>query len=431
MLHVRNNSTLGDNKSLVEDYSKGLNSSNNEIYSSSQSAFLFRINIQRGDFLKGKFALVCENYNDALFFFIRAAKKKSIVIDGLIQKKSLKHIYKIFKKINENLINYNLIDSSIRQRLIEYQKTKNKNKKVSQFLLKSSMANIDDKNQVDKKKDTFKTEMDKIKIEINKDISECDIKQAKDILILIDFNTYDQESNINNIAKNKIEYFIEQAKTTLQSILNNDRLGVFIYTKEYKIICPLKYKNEIDINNFYNDLIYNKKKFFGEIDQVNIDDILINEKLEFQSNNDNFTENRSEEDSIYENEIKSNNFDKVSGLIESINYIMSYFKMKELIKNEKYIILFTELFNHYSINEEEIKKRFANLKINKDVNFILAGKNNMNIIQDDNKKLLEFIEEKFGEKSELIDFENMKRIQTILASNNVIKDEIIFPNEIY
>ena len=42
-----------------------------------------------------------------------------------------------------------------------------------------------------------------------------------------------------------------------------------------------------------------------------------------------------------------------------------------------------------------------------------------------------FIEEKFGEKSELIDFENMKRIQTILASNNVIKDEIIFPNEIY
>ena len=440
VLHVRNNSTLGDNKSLVDDFSKGLNSSNNEIYSSSQSAFLFRINIQRGDFLKGKFALVCENYNDALFFFIRAAKKKSIVIDGLIQKKSLKHIYKIFKKINENLINYNLIDSSIRQRLIEYQKTKNKNKKVSQFLLKSSMANIDDKNQVDKKKDTFKTEMDKIKIEINKDISECDIKQAKDILILIDFNTYDQESNINNIAKNKIEYFIEQAKTTLQSILNNDRLGVFIYTKEYKIICPLKYKKEIGINNFYNDLIYNKKKFFGEIDQVSIDDILINEKLEIQSNNDNFTEQRSEEDSIYENDIKSNNFDVVSGLIESINYIMSYFRMKELIKNEKYIILFTELFNHYNINDEEIKKSFENLKNNKDVNFILAGKNNINIIQDDKdklneeqneKKLLEFIEEKFGEKSELIDFENMKRIQTILASNNVIKDEIIFPNEIY
>ena len=96
------------------------------------------------------------------------------------------------------------------------------------------MANIDDKNQVDKKKDTFKIEMDKIKIEINKDISECDIKQAKDILILIDFNTYDQESNINNIAKNKIEYFIEQAKTTLQSILNNDRLGVLYIQKNIR-----------------------------------------------------------------------------------------------------------------------------------------------------------------------------------------------------
>ena len=440
VLHVRNNSTLGDKKSLVDDYSKRLKSSNNEIYSSSQSAFLFRINIQRGDFLKGKFALVCENYNDALFFFIRAAKKKSIVLDGLIQKKALKHIFKIYKKIYENLINYNLIDSYINQRLVEYQKTKNKNKKVSQFSLKSSTANIYDKNQIDKKIDTFKTEMDRIKTEINKDISECDIKQAKDILILIDFNTYDQESNNNIITKNKIENFIEQTKAILQSLLNNDRLGVFIYTKEYKIICPLKYKNEIDINNFFNDLIYNKKKFFGEIDQISIDDILINEKLEFQSNNDKYTEQRSEEDSIYENEIKSNNFERVSGLIESINYVMSYFKMKELTKNEKYIILFTDLFNYYSINEEEIKNNFENLKNNKDVNFILAGKNNMNLIQDDNiklieeqdeKKIFEILEDKFGEKSELIDFENMKRIQSILASNNVIKDEILFPNEIY
>ena len=111
VLHVRNNSTLGDNKSLVDDYSKGLNYSNNEIYSSSQSAFLFKINIQRGDFLKGKFALVFENYNDALFFFIRAAKKKSIVLDGLIQKKALKHIFKIINKITKNLEKYGMINS--------------------------------------------------------------------------------------------------------------------------------------------------------------------------------------------------------------------------------------------------------------------------------------------------------------------------------
>ena len=38
---------------------------------------------------------------------------------------------------------------------------------------------------------------------------------------------------------------------------------------------------------------------------------------------------------------------------------------------------------------------------------------------------------KFGEKSDVIDFENMKKIKTILSSNNFIEDEIIYPNEIY
>ena len=46
------------------------------------------------------------------------------------------------------------------------------------------------------------------------------------------------------------------------------------------------------------------------------------------------------------------------------------------------------------------------------------------------QKLYKMVEN-FGDKSDLIDFENMKKIQTILASNNVIKDEIIYPNEIY
>ena len=47
------------------------------------------------------------------------------------------------------------------------------------------------------------------------------------------------------------------------------------------------------------------------------------------------------------------------------------------------------------------------------------------------KKSKEIINEKYGEKSELIDFDNMKKIQTILSSNIVINDEIIYPNEIY
>ena len=45
--------------------------------------------------------------------------------------------------------------------------------------------------------------------------------------------------------------------------------------------------------------------------------------------------------------------------------------------------------------------------------------------------MMKLILKKFDERSETIEFENMKKIKTILSSNNVIKDEIIYPNEIY
>ena len=47
------------------------------------------------------------------------------------------------------------------------------------------------------------------------------------------------------------------------------------------------------------------------------------------------------------------------------------------------------------------------------------------------EKIVKLIIQKYWEKSEVIDFENMKKIKTILSSNNVIKDEIIYPNKIY
>ena len=37
---------------------------------------MFKVNIQKNTFLKGKFCFYCKNYNDALFYFINAAKKK-------------------------------------------------------------------------------------------------------------------------------------------------------------------------------------------------------------------------------------------------------------------------------------------------------------------------------------------------------------------
>ena len=142
--HVRDNSTLGDDKSLVDDYSK---CSNNDLNSTSQSVFLFRVNIQRGDFLKGKFALACKNYNDALFFFIRAAKKKSIVLDGLIQKKALKHIFKISGKIVKNLQKYELLNAPLNKKLNEYQKIKNKT-----LIKKFTHNNLDRSNTINEGK---------------------------------------------------------------------------------------------------------------------------------------------------------------------------------------------------------------------------------------------------------------------------------------
>ena len=126
--------------------------------------------------------------------------------------------------------------------------------------------------------------------------------------------------------------------------------------------------------------------------------------------------------------------------MKSINYTKNYLKMKEAVKNEKYIILFTDLFNYFRITDEEIEKRFENLQKDKEVHFLLVGKNKMrntkndkenSLDEYDEKRLNEIITEKFGDQSELIDFENMKKIKTILSNNNVIKDEIIYPNEIY
>ena len=115
--------------------------------------------------------------------------------------------------------------------------------------------------------------------------------------------------------------------------------------------------------------------------------------------------------------------------------------MKDVNKNEKYIIVFTDLFNNYKISDDKILNNFQNLEEEKNITFLLVGKNqskdlqkNDNIINNDKideNILLKIIRNKYMNKSEIINFENMKKIKNILSSNNVIKDEIIYPNEIY
>ena len=440
IFYVRNNTTLSEEKSLFEDYSIN---SNDELNSGSQSIFLFKINLQRAEFLRGKFASMCNNYTDALFFFIRAAKKESIVLDGLIKKKSLKRIFKIIQILSKKYNDYNIIRWKMEEKLKEYERTK-----IRHFFKKAAKnINID---KIQEKislenKNSFKKEFMIIEKNIMNDLEESNIKQTKDVIIIIDFNLYEQgKKNIFN--NNKLDSFINQTKNILNDYLSdNDRLSIFIYKTQYQIICPLLEKNKLDFESFLKDLTYYKKNVFNELEEdeyISLDEQKENglekEKLEFELENKNLSESESQESS---NKCKQTKIeDIVKGLINSINYTETYLKIKEIDKNEKYIILFTDIFNNYKITDEIINTNFKNLKEVKDITFLLVGRNKRNDIKndknilydlDDENKMFENIIQKFGKKSELIDYENMKKIQNILSSNNTINDEIIYPNEIY
>ena len=70
--YIKENSSLTDSKCIVDDYTHNLNSENFEFNLESQTVFMFRVNIQKSIFLKGKFCLYCKNYDEALFYFINS-----------------------------------------------------------------------------------------------------------------------------------------------------------------------------------------------------------------------------------------------------------------------------------------------------------------------------------------------------------------------
>ena len=443
--YVKDNTSIGDDKNIVNDFSHTINSvENRELNSSSQSVFLFKINIQRSEFLKAKLALCCKNYTDALFYFIRSAKKNSLVIDGLIKKRSLKHIFKIMQKLKKQYETYGLIKLPIKDKIDEFDKIQKAKKRSG----RKKLTNISKNNEENKenKKESFFDEIQIIKNDLIKDINECNAQQAKDIIILIDFNQYLKIEN-NDTNMNKIDAFILQTKTILNDYLSsNDRIAVFIYIKQYHIISPLVCKCKIDIKNFYKDLLYFKnislqeKKGQEEYDII-LEEFKTSRASEFELGGKEFNELSQDEEESSDYFVKTEiKYNLIEGFIETINYIKNYSKMKEGIKNEKYLIIFTDLFNDKLIRDEKVKNIFLKLKENKESILLLVGKNkifkhmNENCFdenEEENDFLYELIMNKFGEKSEIINFENMTKIKTILSYNNVIKDEIIYPNEIY
>jgi len=228
---------------------------------------------------------------------------------------------------------------------------------------------------------------------------------------------------------------LTETKIILKYYLSpNDRYAVFIYGKGYKIICPLLYKYQIDIKSFSKDLINYKNIILKDyINKDELEEDINSKDFEYELNDKIFSDSSQEEESS-ENELKiKNKYKTIEGLIETKNY----FEMKEGIINEKYIILFTDLFNIDFVEDEGIKKKFNKLKSNKEAIFLLVGKHkniyeeNDNISNNEYNFITKYIINKFRDKSKIINFENMTKIKTILSHNNVIKDEIIYPNEIY
>jgi len=381
-----------------------------------------------------------------MLYFISSepAKKQSFVIDGLIKKRSLKHIYKIIFIIKEKIEKFELKNLNMEKEMKIFQKNKNNihnkklsiGKKYSNRYLKGKEINTE----------TFGEKIEKIKYNILKNIKEFEIKENKDILILIDFNLYNNNED-NVYAKNyKLDVFIDETISIVNNYLcSYDRCSVFIYTNEYYIICPLMYVNNIDINSFSKDLINYKNITFKEKNETEDYDINLNDfkdnDIEFNLGENNFNE-YSQEESLELSQKEEKNYNKINGLIKTINFINNYSKMKGEEKKEKYIILFTDMLNMEYFDEEQIEKILDNLNKDKDVIFLLVGKNekigvkkdnhnNINIHFNNYKKIENIILSKYGEKSDIINFENMKKIKTILSSNTIIRDEIIYPNEIY
>ena len=431
----------------MENFSENLNSSNDELNSENQSFFLLRINIQREEYLKGKFAMKCKNYCDALYYFTRVSHKISIVLDGLLKKKALKKILKIIKKISTSYHNYGINNKPMEQNILEYEKVKKKfmGKRNNQF----NKNEVIDSNYLKGKNLTFAQEIENLQEKITNEIKECCAKNAKDIIVILDFNIYNPDSNSSN---EKIESFIDQTHIILNDYLsNNDRLSVFIYSTQYKILCSLLAKNEIDFNSFSNDLnnykmiIFKEKEEYSNTSEDNNMNELIGEnglenmektKIEFQQH---FSDPQSKDSFNTEESNQSKISDILKGFVETINYSKKYLKMKEGKKNEKYLIIFTDLFNYYKTNDEIISSNLDNIKEDKNIIFLLVGKNDLNndakrnnnlLDDEDENHLKEILMNKYDKKSQIIYYENMKQIKNIL-SNNVIRDDIIYPNEIY
>ena len=345
------------------------------------------------------------------------------------------------KKKFEKFKLYNL---NIKTEFKKYQTDKNQifNQKSKIELKHSNMTNkAKEKNNI-----TFKNKIEMIKLDLLRNIEELNAKKEKDIIILIDFNIYNKKEKEIYINSCNIDSIFEETLTILNNYLSDtDKFCLAIYSDKYQIICPLMKVDLIDNESFSKDLINYKNKISNknkEIDEYNINfeeikdkDIIIN--LEGNNIGENSEEKEEEEEEPEINEEGIKNYDRIIGLVKTINFLTNYIRIKEEANHEKYIIFFTELFNINLFKNDQVGKIFENLKGDKEIILLLILNNkNFNakndyIFVEKNNSIENLLLNKFRENSELISFDNINKIKTILSNNKVIKDNIIYPNEIF
>ena len=454
---VSERTNLANDKIILDNYSNKFSNNDNIYNYLNDSSFLFKINMQRTDFLKGKFAMACQHYDDAIFFLIRAAKKKSIVSDGLIKKKALRRLNDILLKM-QKFINLKENDLPIKD---VFSNTKHLLEVINKNILaKKREESSNDNSIIDGNENEIDNEYNEkstknknnnilfsngIKLiinEINKDIEECNIKQLKDVLFIIDRTFCDDLM---------LKSFIEEIKIIIQTNINKkDRLGLVLLDKQYYIICPINIKKNIDISSLFNDLNskINKKNglnvekitFFGEQDKMS--NFFFERKVSIKSGKESNLkdfeeeeeeleedEENSQESNVYESKDNKQNIIKVLGFLK---FFIHYSMMKENENNERYIIFFSNIFNEMKNNFLVINEEFE--KIHDDsLNLLIVGKLKKYIM--DIKRAKQIINNvllrNLGTKSEFVEFENIKKIKTILSSNSSVVDDLIFPNEIY
>ena len=371
--HVSENTTLANDKSVIDLYNnnissnsstnnnEGLNSKNqvNEPYQN-QSVFLFKIQIQRGNFLKGKFAYKCKDYTDAAHYFTQACSNCLLVYDGLIKRKALQNLNKIVLKLEKKIT---------------------KNDYYPNKLTDNSNTN------------NYLNDIINIKNEIKTDLGRLHSKKAKDIIVIIDKGHIKETAELNA--------YIEEAKNILENYLtHNDRFGIFMFNKDCRLVCPLTYKKDIDVEMVWNYMqVYSTQK-----------------KLDNENNEDNNNDNSDESIELLKEGMSDDTF------INSLNYCLNYLliKMKEI--NDKYMIIFTNFLEH-NANLEIIDR----MKRERNVTYIIVSKYNESFNELSN--VISFFDG-CGKDSEFVDFNNMKEIKNILARNITI-NEIVFSNEIY